>query len=90
MDVYCQQCGEPWEFLAVTDDFKHKERTDFWAGKGCPACDWGETAPKITPFRSDLMSVACDILGDDIDGIASEMEDAEMLFGDLFWEEGED
>ena len=32
------------------------------------------------------MAVASDLLGDDVDGIASTMDDAEFMFGSEFWE----
>ena len=37
------------------------------------------------PFRSQLMTAMRDVLGDDIDGIAAEMEDAEDVLGEEFW-----
>jgi hypothetical protein len=38
------------------------------------------------PFRAELASVLGDLLGDDTDGLASEMEDAEYMMGLKFWE----
>ncbi len=38
------------------------------------------------PFRAQVASALSDILGDDLDGIASEMEDAELYFGSEFSE----
>lgn len=40
---------------------------------------------KNRPFRAQLAGALADILGDDTDGIAAEMEDAEFLFGEDFW-----
>lgn len=40
---------------------------------------------KGRPFRAILASALGDILGDDVDGIAAEMEDAEQMFGEDFW-----
>lgn len=45
----------------------------------CESCPPGET--KVTT-RSLLAEALSDILGDDIDGFISEMEDAEYLLGD--------
>lgn len=87
MDLYCQKCGEPENFMSTRMDFTFTERKKFDAGVGCPACKWGKDAPKKRPFRSELASMLTDILGDDIDGIASEMDDAEWMFGEKFWEE---
>lgn len=38
------------------------------------------------PFRAQVAAVLTDVLGDDIDGIAAELEDAEYLMGSEFWE----
>jgi hypothetical protein len=38
------------------------------------------------PFRAELASALGSILGDDTDGLAAEMEDAEALLGKEFWE----
>lgn len=45
----------------------------------CESCPPGETTHNTRTMLADAMS---DILGDDIDGFISEMEDAEYLFGD--------
>ncbi len=83
MDVYCKRCGEPFELLGITDDFTDEEKKRFWAGKGCPCC-YGKQAPKKRPFRAELQEELESILGDDHDGLAAEMEDAEAMFGDEF------
>ena len=41
MDLYCQVCGEPWDFIGTRDDFTYSERQKFDSGVGCPACNWG-------------------------------------------------
>ena len=83
MDLYCKRCGEPWEMDHVQHGgFSEEEKKRFWAGEGCPAC-FGKQVKK-TPFRAQAMSVLHDILGDDIDGLAAEMEDAEYLMQDAF------
>lgn len=84
-DVYCKRCGEPWEFLYVQHDMTEEERERFWSGEGCPAC-YGKPAPEKKPFRAQLASAFHDVLGDDLDGLAAEMEDAEYLLGKEFWE----
>lgn len=85
MDVFCQKCGEPWDVFSVSE-FRLAEdggtRKDFLAGKGCPSCDWGQDqdAVESTPsMRTMLMEATADLLGDDIDGIASAMDDAEWM-----------
>ena len=36
------------------------------------------------PFRAEAAAMLHDLLGDDVDGIAAEMEDAEAMFGGEF------
>lgn len=38
------------------------------------------------PFRAELSAALHSVLGDDTDGLAAEMEDAEALLGSEFWE----
>ena len=90
MDLYCQKCGEPWEHYYIMHDICEDDgaeaKDNFLSGKGCPCCSWGEKAPEKKPFRSEIAAAMADIMGDDVDGIASSMDDAEYLYGDSFWE----
>jgi len=74
MDVYCPRCGEPWEIDYVNFEMTPEERSKFWAGEGCPACK-GKPAPEKKPLRAEATAVLRDMLGDDTDGIAAELED---------------
>ena len=38
------------------------------------------------PFRVQIAAALHDVLGDDLDGLAAEMEDAEYMLGAEFWE----
>jgi hypothetical protein len=38
------------------------------------------------PFRAQLAAAMHQILGDDLDGLAAELEDAEYMMGKAFWE----
>jgi hypothetical protein len=55
----------------------------------CPDHDSGKSSCNLNmvkrPFRSQIAEVLSSVLGDDTDGLAAEMEDAEMLFGKDFW-----
>jgi len=83
-DLYCQRCGEPWDMYGVyNDDMDKEEKKRFLAGIDCPHCHGKEVKEK--PFRATLASAMADILGDDTDGIAVEMEDAAAYFGGEFW-----
>ncbi len=81
MDLYCQVCGEPWDFFSLTDDMSENEAQNFKSGNGCPCCKG--VKPKNMSKRdrnvTQISKMMFDVLGDDIDGIACEMEDAEML-----------
>lgn len=37
MDIYCQQCGEPWDLHEI-NDWDRTERMMFRKGECCPAC----------------------------------------------------
>ena len=84
MDLYCQRCGEPYEHYYVMHEMKPDEKQRFLNGEDCPSCI-GKTIEK-QPFRAQVASAMRDILGDDVDGIAAEMEDAEFMMGSGFWE----
>ena len=85
MDLYCKRCGEPYDFFHVQDEMQATEGRRFYDGDGCPACY--EKEIKRRPFRAQAMEVLHEILGDDLDGLAAELEDAEFLLGSGFWEE---
>jgi len=87
MDVRCRRCGEPVDIdhfhdvaeeLGTTFD---RVRSAFMA-KGCEAL--GEAQCEKTAWGRDgagtmIVDALADLLGDDIDGIASELADAEWL-----------
>lgn len=84
MDIYCKRCGEPYDIFSLTDDMTPEEAGRFKRGEGCPCC-YGKPVEK-QPFRAQLASALGGILGDDVDGLAAEMEDAEAMMGKEFWE----
>ena len=85
MDLYCARCGEPWDAYGVRHgDLTDEERELFLKGEGCPSC-WGEEVVS-RPFRAELMATLHEVLGDDLDGLAAELEDAEDVLGKEFWE----
>lgn len=83
MDLYCPRCGEPWEHYYVLHEMTPDERNHFRSGEGCPSC-YGKTVEK-RPLRAEIAAALGDVLGDDLDGLAAEMEDAEFLLGEKFW-----
>ena len=73
MDLLCTRCGEPWEM--TLDDLSPAYRKDFLKGKGCPCCHNLKTATNINPENSYIQRELAPLLGDDIDGLASMMDD---------------
>lgn len=85
MDLYCRRCGEPYDMDHVNFEMTTLERIHFKDGEGCPSC-YGKPVEK-RPLRAQLAGGLADLLGDDLDGLASAMEDAEYSMGEEFWEE---
>jgi len=84
VDLYCKRCGEPCELDHVQLELTPQERNDFHDGICCPSCK-GKKIER-TPFRAVIAAELHALLGDDLDGLACEMEDAEMMLGGEFWE----
>ena len=89
MDLYCTRCGEPWDTDTVLHDAEPGE-FDRVGNTGkitmCPACR-GTSDEELSKLLSDdekgrnyTRSAMADLLGDDIDGLASTYED----MGDSF------
>lgn len=92
MDIRCPKCGEPWDFDSLHEETEYRTessggaayedafrtvRRDF-TRRGCAAltaygarCAGGAAHPGI--------GVIYELMGDDIDGAASFLEDAEYL-----------
>jgi len=83
MDLYCRRCGEPFELKGITNDFTDEEKKRFWSGEGCPCC-FGQQAPEKRPFRCALQDKLQYVIGDDLDGLATEMEGAAAMLGEKF------
>jgi len=85
MDVYCTRCGEPWDVFCLSTPKGHD--LEIRNGKilkcGCCPKDPADI-PAGNRRVAELAEVAADLLGDDIDGQAAMLEDAELLgmFGD--------
>jgi len=81
----CVKCGEPWEIDTLHDvagelgSSFDQVRKDF-AIRGCQAIgsQHGDMA-EIGATRAAYASALFDLMGDDIDGIASELDDAMAL-----------
>ena len=87
MDIYCPVCGEPWdndtlhdyaeEFDSTYEKVWHSFRDN---GCGVAFAEWKIiSCVKRNNMRTTYMSALSEIMGDDVDGIMSMMEDAEYL-----------
>lgn len=94
MDIYCVRCGEPWDIDSIHEEVTYRQesgeevsfngvRRDF-SRRGCLAL----TAYGVSEVdcrrdsgnaRAMASSALMGILGDDIDGVASLMDDAHAL-----------
>lgn len=78
MDIYCSRCGEPWDIDTVFHESPEEfERHESLITR-CPSCpedprQISARAKKRRPF----LQVLADVMGDDIDGFASECENLE-------------
>lgn len=83
MDVYCPVCSEPWdvdEFHDVADELDSTfdaVRKDF-RRRGCAALGQRPCVPDDS-LRSLASATLMDVLGDDIDGVASMLDDFEYM-----------
>lgn len=84
MDIYCVRCGEPWEldtFHDVADErgVSFSVAVEEFRRAGCVATGWVPPCELArggaAAARASAMSVLGELLGDDVDGIASEMAD---------------
>jgi hypothetical protein len=80
MDLVCTRCGEPWD----VDYVLHEEPLGFRRRGGridrCPVCP--EETPEHSPEeRHRLIAIRelANLLGDDIDGLATSLEDFGLL-----------
>lgn len=95
MDIRCVKCGEPWDLDSLHDQVDPKARNgqkDGFGGKlyssfsaarkafyrdGCEL--FGASHGPIDPEKGAVVAALQDLAGDDIDGLASDIEDAEAL-----------
>jgi hypothetical protein len=85
MDIYCPKCSEPWDLselhTAVDEgsaaDYDDARRT-FYAD-GCGTLFNSRPCRENRTLRSEASLVLADVLGEDLDGVAAMLEDAEFL-----------
>ena len=64
--------------LGLPLDMDADEKRRFNKGEGCPCCFNHPERQKPTP-QGSTMAMLKEVLGDDIDGIASELDDADAM-----------
>jgi len=91
MDIYCTTCGEPWDVESLHDAVEEGNAEDYqdarmiFFGSGCGTlfnrrpCERPETGGPAV-MRANVTAALVDVLGDDLDGIASELEGAAWMF----------
>lgn len=78
MDVLCERCGEPWDIDYVQHEMTPQERGRFWRSEGCSACHGREVKPRV-PEAQRIQAALRTVLGDDLDGLAAEMQDLGLV-----------
>lgn len=81
MDIYCAQCGEPWDMDTIHDVVADRHdgstfdtiRTEFYR-TGCLALGGRHGTGTGHP----AIAAAMELLGDDVDGMASILDDFGM------------
>ena len=75
MDILCIRCGENWDRMALTDEFTPEETARFRKGEGCPSCYGKDVETPANAFECEAQAAMAEVLGDDLDGLASMMDD---------------
>jgi hypothetical protein len=81
MDIRCPICGEPWDMDELHDNdegLSYTEAAAVFRTEGCGAV-FGGTCKPTNRATSDTLAAIYDLMGDDMDGCASMIEDAEMM-----------
>lgn len=75
MDLHCTTCGEPWEMELIHEPDEYGLTVEDSRIVACDACEWHKERGFPLKREAVMASAMHDIMGDDIDGIASTMED---------------
>lgn len=87
-DIYCPVCGEPWDNDTLHEYAEEYETTyratyKLFFSDGCAVAfkEWDIACerPEGGSSRALFSSLLAEMLGDDVDGIISEMQDTELL-----------
>lgn len=80
MDIMCPNCGEPWEFETLHDYAEENGSTyakvaKVFRTKGCGEAFSAWRITCIKDENAESRFVLAEVLGDDMDGYASMMQD---------------
>lgn len=75
MDLICFGCGEPWEMDFVLHDEPHSFNRTGGMIYECPACV-SHKEPILSKEQLQVAEQFAQLMGDDIDGYASSLQDA--------------
>ena len=83
MDIYCPKCGEPVDIdylhdVAETNAGTFTEVREAFYMDGCEALG-DQCNPNPNRNRAAVAAALMDLLGDDVDGLAADMEDFEAM-----------
>lgn len=83
MDIRCPICGEPWDIESLHDEAESNGETfdkvrKLFYSDGCGKV-FGVSCERSTDNAAMLAALAYEVLGDDVDGIASMLMDAESM-----------
>ena len=87
MDIYCRNCGEPWDNDCIHDVAQElgttyaKVAKDFSA-RGCKALasdEYGSMNFCKPDSKASQRGLLADLLGDDMDGMSAMLEDMEYM-----------
>ena len=76
MDIYCAICGEPWDVYTLNE---YEITMESFTQNGCKVFGVKCNEATIDRKRNSLYAEIYDILGDDVDGAASIIDDAKYL-----------
>lgn len=86
MDIYCRNCGEPWENETLHEVAEEMGKTyaqvaKAFSANGCRAFDGSdyETRHCTADSKSAQRGLLADLLGDDMDGYSAMLEDMEYM-----------
>ena len=74
-DLHCTTCGEPWEMDCLSEPGEYGLTVKGSRIVSCSACAWHAERGNLLAGTAAAAAAMHDILGDDIDGVASMMQD---------------